>query len=142
MANFDVAIPYEIMKEFDDLYRESPEMYSEVLKAGGQTAYDLVVGNAPPSLRSSNIMHNLKMTKVYRTPSDEAINIKVGFYGYFVNHLGKSTPAPLVANLFEYGSSNIQKQPFFRKSMRSRLIISQMMSKELELLKQIIKSNN
>lgn len=142
MANFDAAIPYAIMKEFDDLYRESPEMYSEVLKAGGQTAYDLVVGNAPPSLRSSNIMHNLKMTKVYRTPSDEAINIKVGFYGYFVNHLGKSTPAPLVANLFEYGSSNIQKQPFFRKSMRSRLIISQMMNKEVELLKQIIKSNN
>lgn len=141
MAKFEEAIPYTIMKEFEDLYRESPEMFSEVLKTGGKVAYETVKANAPSSFKGSDIMRKLKMTKVYRTPSDGAINIKVGFYGYFVNHNKRITPAPLVANVFEYGSTKFQKRPFFRKSMRSRLIIIAMLKKEHELLGKLIKKN-
>jgi hypothetical protein len=38
--------------------------------------------------------------------------------GYFTNKDGDTTPAPLVANMFEYGSSSRKypKQPFFRQS--------------------------
>lgn len=142
MAKFDSTIPYVIMKDFETLYRDSPEMYAEVLKAGGDVAYETVKANAPASFKKSNIMKKLKMTKVYRTPSDGAINVKIGFYGYFINHNNRVTPAPLVANVFEYGSSKFPKHPFFRRSMRNRQIIIAMMEKEIKLLKERVQSMN
>ena len=120
----------------------SEKICGEIVKAGGKTAYENVKANAPASFKKSNIMKKLKMTTVYRTPSDGAINIKIGFYGYFINHNKKVTPAPLVANVFEYGSFKFPKRPFFRRSMRSRQIIASMMNKEQELLKKHIKSWN
>ena len=51
---------------------------------------------------------------------------KIGFYGYFINHRGKRTPAPLVANMFEYGRSNFLKRPFFRKSFNEQQIFRAM----------------
>ena len=140
MAKFDAVIPYVILKDFMTLYRDSPKMYGEVLKAGGEVAYETVKANAPASFKKSNIMRKLKMTKVYRTPSDGAINIKIGFYGYFINHNKKVTPAPLVANVFEYGSSKFPKKPFFYRSMRNRQLIIAMMEKEIELLKERVQS--
>lgn len=140
MAKFDAVIPYVILKDFMTLYRDSPKMYGEVLKAGGKVAYETVKANAPASFKKSNIMRKLKMTKVYRTPSDGAINIKIGFYGYFINHNKKVTPAPLVANVFEYGSSKFPKKPFFYRSMRNRQVIIAMMEKEIELLKERVQS--
>lgn len=137
-----MAIPYVIMKEFEGLYLDSHKMYGEVLKAGGKVAYETVKANVPASFKKSPIMKKLKMTKVYRTPSDGAINIKIGFYGYFINHNKKVTPAPLVANVFEYGSSKFHKRPFFRRSMRNRQIIIAMQVKEIELLKERVKSTD
>lgn len=142
MGKFETALPYVITKEFEELYRFSPEMYGEVVKAGGEVAYETVKANAPASFKKSNIMKKLKMTKVYKTPSDGAINVKIGFYGYFINHNKKVTPAPLVANVFEYGSFKFPKRPFFRRSMRNRQIIVAMMNKEQELVKKHIKSWN
>jgi len=138
MAKFDAAIPYVIISNFESLYMKSPKMYSEVLKAGGNVAYETVKANVPASFKKSDIMRKLKMTKVYRTPSDGAINIKIGFYGYFINHNNRVTPAPLVANIFEYGSSKFPKHPFFRKSMESKRIVIAMMKKETELIKEIV----
>lgn len=137
-----MVLPTRLMEDFDYLYNEYPEILDEVLKAGGKVAYDTVKANAPSSFRGSNIMKKLKMTKVYRTSSDDAVNIKIGFYGYFVNHNKRITPAPLVANVFEYGSTKFQKRPFFRKSMRNRLIIITMLKKEQELLAKIVKKMN
>ena len=76
--------------------------------------------NVPKSIRNSKMMNCLKITKTYKTPSDDGINTKVGFYGYFQNEDGKTVPAPLVANVFEYGRSNLPfpKQPFMRKSFK------------------------
>ena len=70
------------------------------------------------------MMKCLKITKTYKTPSDDGINTKVGFFGYFKNENGRLTPAPLVANVFEYGRSNLPfpKQPFMRKSFKKKEI--------------------
>jgi len=139
MAKFDVVIPSVLMKEFDLLYNEYPKVLDEVLEAGGKVGYETVKANAPSSFRGSNIMNRLKITRVYRTLSDDAVNIKVGFYGYFVNHNNERVPAPLVANIFEYGSTKFQKRPFFRKSMRNQAILNAMLRKEQELLSKIAK---
>jgi hypothetical protein len=50
--------------------------------------------------------------------------MKVGFAGYFKNENGEAVPAPLVANVFEYGRSGepFPKQPFIRKSFKKSAI--------------------
>ena len=71
-------------------------------------------------------MKCLKITKVYKTPSDGGINTKIGFFNSFINKRGVERPAPLVANVFEHGTSTVKKQPFMRKSFRKAEIESEM----------------
>ena len=80
------------------------------------------------------MMKCLKVSKVYKTPSDDGINTKVAFYGYFTNEDGKRVPAPLVANVFEYGRSTspFPKHPFMRKSFKKSDIEQAMLKAQRE----------
>lgn len=118
MARFEEELPNDLIKMFQDLDQDSEKMIGEMTKAGAEKVYKNVLENVPTSFKTSNIMKCLKITKIYKTPSDGGINTKVGLYGYFKNKRGVVTPAPLVGNIFEYGSSNQSKKPFFRKSFR------------------------
>ena len=120
MAKFEMELPTEIMKDIQKVYNNSDKIFGEMTKAGAEVVESNIRANVPKSIRNSKMMDCLKITKVYKTPSDDGINTKVGFYGYFVNEEGKTVPAPLVANVFEYGRSNLPfpKQPFMRKSFK------------------------
>ena len=118
MARFNEELPNEIIKKFQKLEVDIEKMLGEMTKAGAEVVYRKVLKNIPKSLKNSEIMKCLKITKVYKTKSDDGINTKVAFYGYFKNKRGVKTPAPLVANVFEKGTSTVQKQPFMRKSFK------------------------
>lgn len=139
MAKFEMELPNDLIKQFEELEGNTTEMLGEMTKAGAEVVMNNVKANAPSSLRDSNIMQCLKMTKTYKTPSDDGINNKVAFYGYFINHRGVETPAPLVLNIFEYGSDSrgIAKKPFFRKSFKKTDIERAM----LEVQKKYIKGD-
>ena len=124
MARFEMQLPTEIMKDFQKINDNADEIFGEMTKAGADVVNKNIIANVPPSIRDSNMMKCLKVTKTYKTPSDDGINTKVGFYGYFQNKDGKIVPAPLVANVFEYGRSNLPfpKQPFMRKSFKKKEI--------------------
>ena len=120
MARFEMQLPTEIMKDFQKIYNDSEKIFGEMTKAGADVVHHNIEANLPQSIRKSKMMNCLKVTKVYKTPSDDGINTKVGFYGYFQNEDGKTVPAPLVANLFEYGRSGLPfpKHPFMRKAFK------------------------
>ena len=120
MAKFSLELPTEIMKDFQKIHKDADNIFGEMTKAGAEVVESNIRANVPKSIRNSKMMNCLKITKVYKTPSDDGINTKVGFYGYFQNEDGKTVPAPLVANVFEYGRSNLPfpKQPFMRKSFK------------------------
>lgn len=118
MARFDMELPEGIINDFKRIYNNSDRIFGEMTKAGAEVVYKNVLANVPASFADSNIMNCLKITKTYKTPSDDGIATKVAFYGYFENKKGEVVPAPLVANVFEYGSSKVTKKPFFRKSFR------------------------
>ena len=120
MAKFGLELPTEIMKDFQKIHKDADKIFGEMTKAGAEVVESNIRANVPKSIRNSKMMNCLKITKVYKTPSDDGINTKVGFYGYFQNEDGKTVPAPLVANVFEYGRSNLPfpKQPFMRKSFK------------------------
>ena len=122
MARFEMQLPESIIKDFQKIYKDADKIFGAMTEAGADVVLQNVRSNVPASFKSSEIMKCLKKTRTYKTPSDDGINTKVGFYGYFVNRDGKQTAAPLVVNVFEYGSSKFPKKPFFRKSFRKAQI--------------------
>ena len=128
MAAFEEQLPTEIMEQFEFLDKNTETMLKEMTREGAKKVLANVKSNVPQSFRKSGIMKCLKLTRSYKTPSDDGINTKVAFYGYFNNEYGKRTPAPLVCNLFEYGRSNspYPRHPFMRRSFVSSEIESAM----------------
>lgn len=134
MAKFDLQLPNEIISEMEKIYNDSDAIFGGMTKAGAEQVEANVRTNIPSSFHGSNIMNCLRITKVYRTPSDGGINTKVAFYGYFINKNGKKVPAPLVCNVFEYGSSKFHKKhPFMRKSFNKRQIEQAMFEAQKKL---------
>ena len=118
MAKFQSELPYELVKVFEDLETNCDEMLGEMCQAGATVVYNNVKTNMGKVFKSTRSLDKgLKITKVYRTPSDDGINVHIGFYGY--NEDG--TPIPLIAQAREYGTSSGEaKKPFFRKSFKKK----------------------
>lgn len=120
MARFDMELPTELERTFEELADDTQEMLEEMTQEGAKTVLANVSANVPASFHGSEIMKCLKMTDPYKTPSDDGVNTKIAFYGYFTNKKGKDVPAPLVCNIFEHGrsTSKFPKHPFMRRSFK------------------------
>ncbi len=134
MAKFNMELPNDLIKQFEALDVNCEKMLGNMTQAGAEVVYRNVISNIPDSLKKSNIMKCLKKTKIYKTKSDDGINTKVAFYGYFRNKRGIETPAPLVANIFEHGTSTVNKQPFMRKSFKKAEIERAMLQEQEKYL--------
>lgn len=138
MAKFQLELPDQIIKDFRKIYENADEIFGEMTKAGAEEVEKQVRNNAPVLLKSY-----VKLTRVYKTPSDGGINTKVYLSGYIPfsnpnrkyfsrrNRSGgkmysttQGVPADFLANIYEYGrsSSPFPKKPFFRKSFNKVLI--------------------
>lgn len=137
MARFKTELPNDILKQVSGLEKNTDKMLSEMTEAGAKVVYDAIKTSVPSSWYTSNIMKCLKITKTYKTPSDDGVNTKVAFYGYFINSNGERIPAPLVANVTEYGRSNspYPKKPFLRKSFNKGKINKAMQSVQDKYIK-------
>ena len=130
MAGFSAELPNELIKSFQKLENNTEEMLSEMTRAGAEVVYKQVKANMKNSFKSTETLDKgLKITKSYRTPTDDGINTKVGFYGY--NE--KGVPIPLIAMAREFGTSRGEKKnPFFRKAFRQESAITNAMMKAQE----------
>lgn len=124
MARFKAELPNDIIKEFEKVEKNTDKMLKEMTEAGAKVVLSNIKSSVPASWYGSNIMKCLKVTKTYKTPSDDGINTKIAFYGYFINRNKERIPAPLVANVTEYGRSNspYPKKPFLRRSFKKSQI--------------------
>lgn len=138
MARFEADLPDDLIKIFKDLEINTEKMLGEMVKAGAEVARDNVKAKMPSALREGLSEDNIILTKVYKTPSDDGINCQTMISGYFINKDGKETPAPLVANLFEYGRSSAPypKQPFFRSSFNKGQIEKAMLKVQEKYIKE------
>ena len=118
MAKFSKELPNDLIKVFEDLETNCEDMLGEMCIAGAETVYSKVKSNMGKAFKSTKSLDKgLKVTKVYKTPSDDGINVHIGFYGY--NDEG--VPIPLIAQAREYGTSSGEaKKPFFRKSFKKK----------------------
>lgn len=114
MAKFNEELPNDILKQFEEL--ASGEMMKEMVQEGAKVVLDNIRNNMRKSFKTTKSLDSgLKMTKVYKTPSDDGINVHIGFYGYDED----GVPIPLKAMAREYGTSKGEaKKPFMRKSFK------------------------
>lgn len=142
MAKFNAELPNDLIKVFDELESNVPEMMGEMCKAGATVVYNKVVNNLKNAFaRTETLLKGLKITKVYNTPTDDGINVHVGFYGYNTDKKTKAhpkgVPIPLIAMVREYGtSSSEKKERFFRKSFAKKDIEQAMMEVQNRYIKE------
>ena len=124
MAKFHSELPNDLIKVFEELETNCTDIFGEMCKAGAEVVYNNVKSNMGKAFKSTESLDKgLKITKVYKTPSDDGINVHVGFYGYN----DKGVPIPLIAQAREYGTSRGEaKKPFFRKSFKKAEIEQEM----------------
>ena len=137
MAKFDMQLPKDLMSDLRKLDTNAVKIFGDMTKAGAEVALSAVRSSAPDIIRPY-----AKMTRTYKTPSDDGINTKVIFSGYIpfsgkrteflrrgrgggkVYSTSKGIPADFLAILYEYGRSNapFPKRPFFRRSFNEAKI--------------------
>ena len=126
MAKFQGEVPNELMKMFEDLETNCENIFGEMCKAGAETVYNKVQSNMGKAFADTKTLEKgLKITKIYKTPSDDGINVHIGFYGYNADKKTKKhpngVPIPLIAMAREYGTSSGEaKKPFFRKKLKKK----------------------
>ena len=141
MARFNAELPNDLMKAFEELETNTPMMMGEMCRAGAEVVFNKVKKNLGNSFeKTATLLKGLKITKVYETPSDDGINVHVGFYGYNKDKVTKEhpkgVPIPLIAMAREYGtSSGEDKKPFFRKSFSKKEIEQAMMEVQDRFIK-------
>lgn len=120
MPEFKAELPNDIIKQLETLEKDTEKMLGEMTEAGAKIVLQNIKAALPGSFYSSDIIKCLKITRVYKTPSDDGVNTKVAFYGYFTDKDGRKKPAPLVANVYEYGRSDapFPKKPFLRRAFK------------------------
>lgn len=150
MARFKMELPTDLINEFKALEDNSEKMIEEMTEAGAKVVYDNVVENMQGSFNDADkLKPYLKITRTYKTPSDDGINTKIGFYGYYkdktftvknkkngniYSYVG--VPVPLIVRAREFGStSGEQKKPFFRKSFNRQQIKNAMLQVQQQYIK-------
>jgi hypothetical protein len=125
VAGFSLELPTEVMGSINKLYDNAEGMMMEMTKAGAQVVYRNIQNNMKKSFKTTRSLEKgLKVTKSYKTKSDDAINTKVGFYGYDEDKV----PIPLKALAREYGTSRGEKKkPFMRKAFKDTTSITDAM---------------
>ena len=142
MAKFNAELPNDLIKVFDELETNAPEMMGEMCKAGATVVYNKVCNNLKKAFaRTETLLKGLKITKVYNTPSDDGINVHVGFYGYDTTKISKAypkgKPIPLIAMAREYGTSSGEaKKPFLRKAFAKKDIEQAMLEVQDRYIKE------
>lgn len=138
MAKFRMELPTELMQVFQNLDKNSEKMIGEMCEAGAEVVKQTMEANMPDSLFYGLGANNIVTSRIYKTPSDGGINCQAMVVGYFTNKNGKKTPAPLVANMFEYGSRQREypKHPFLRKSFRKAQIEKAMLDVQKKYIKE------
>lgn len=141
MAKFSAELPNDLIKEFEELETNAETMMGEMCKAGAEVVHKKVVANIGKSFETTgSLMKGLKVTRVYKTPSDDGVNVHIGFYGYDTDKISKAhpkgVPIPLIAMAREYGTSRGEKKkPFLRKSFSKGEIEQAMMNVQKKYIK-------
>lgn len=131
MAKFNGEIDTDTLKQLQSRDQDANKMMSEMVQAGAEVAIGNVQTNMGRSFSNTrHLLAGLRITRTYRTPSDDGINAKVGFWGTHPTKkdgAGRPVALALIAMAREYGTVRGERAvPFFRRSFNKGAINSAM----------------
>lgn len=139
MAKFNAEVGLEILQGLEKMGAKSDKVFGDMVEAGANAVLRNIRSNMRSSFKSTRSLEaGLGKTRVFKTPSDDGIAVKVGFRGYSPTHKTKrfnsGVPIPLIAGARERGTSRGEaRKPFFRKSFNRSQIQAEMQRVEPKL---------
>ena len=123
-STFKMGNIKEILKELDFEEKNIEKLCYEMVEAAAKNVYKKIVDNMPPALKKSKFMKCVTYSKPYKTTAGSIGCLVMIIDGYFINHKGKRVPAPLVANLIEFGrhDGKYPKKKFFYNNFKENEI--------------------
>lgn len=148
MARFEMELPTDIIKQMDSINNNFEKIFGGMTQAGAEVVAQKMRANAPAKIKPF-----IKITRTYKTPSDNGINTKAYIHGFLPFEAGrysfmrrgraggdlyagtKGIPVAFLAILYEYGRSTapFPKHPFLRKSFNKGEIEKVMLEKQKSL---------
>ena len=150
MAKFTLELPFAIIDDIEFLDKNTERIFGSATKAGAEVVMNEIRSRLP----DPSFADHLKITRVYRTPTDGGINTKVYLSGYLpfsdknrkyfarrgkqggkVYKTDKGVPVEFLGILYEYGRPNGNKwpkKPFLRKSFGQKQKIEKAMQDEIK----------
>ena len=138
MAKFEGEVPYELINEFKELKDNLYDIFGAMCHAGAEVVHRNVLRNMKRVFKTTRSLEKGLKTRVYRTPSDDGINVHIGFYGYDGNptkRYPRGVPIPLKAMAREYGTPTETKKTFFRTAFKKADIENEMLKVQDEYFK-------
>lgn len=139
MARFEGNVD-DLLKDFQELERRTPEMIDKMLERAGKVAEEKIIRGAKKAFKNpAKVLSGLKKTKTYTT-KDGSRNIHVGFFGYVkgskpTKRHPYGTPIPLIAMAREYGTSRGEKKvPFIRPAFNQQAMKNAMLKVQKEYI--------
>lgn len=134
MAKFSYELPKDLLDQMKKL--ATGEMFEKMVEAGGDVVYENINRSIDKVFKdTTNLKRCLIKSRTYHAKTDDSINTKVAFYGYFINKQGKKVPAPLVVQAREYGTSRGElKRPFIRPAFNKSQIKKAMLNIQKEYI--------
>jgi hypothetical protein len=139
MARFSGDIEQGILGVMQKMEGGSEKIMAQMVEAGADVALRNIRGNMRSSFKTTRSLEaGLGKTRVYKTRSDDGINVKVGFRGYSpynrTRTFSSGVPIPLIAIAREKGTRRgIKAKPFFKKSFNKAQIEAAMRAIEPKL---------
>lgn len=92
MAKFSSELPLDLIEQFKTLEKGAEKMLGEMVDAGAEVVEKNIRANMKKAFKDpSRLEKCLRVTRVYKTPSDDGVNKKVAFYGYLEGTEGTVT---------------------------------------------------
>lgn len=150
MARFKNELPNDLIKEFEKLNKNTYKMMSEMTEEAAKVVLKNTKSNMKKSFKNVPSQLEPKLSINYRTPSDDGVNTKIYWAGYYKEdtrtfkrqvrgktYSYKGIPIPLIIRAREFGSSSGEaKKPFFRKSFKKSEIQKVMKSVQDKYIKE------
>ena len=144
MARFNADIDNGLIQAMEKMGERSEEVLGRMVDAGADVALRHIRSNMRGSFQSVRSLEaGLGKTRVFKTPSDDGIAVKVGFRGYSPTRKGSAgakkfnnspIPVPFIAVSREKGTARGErKKPFFKKSFVKSEIEAAMKAVEPQL---------
>lgn len=146
MAKFVSVLPDKVIEELNSVGDNTEEIFGAMTRAGAE----VVEGKIKATVPIPEMANHVRLSKTYKTPTDDGINTKVYLSGYMpfkgnrttfsrrgkkggsVYTTKKGIPVAFISNIFEYGRSwyDFPKKPFLRKAFSGGDIEAKMLEEQ------------